>query len=72
MARELDARNARWLECPLYPEEIEAHARLAAAIRTCSTPRTPSSARPSSAKARITNSLMLQASASNGTSGLRR
>ena len=34
MARELDARNARWLECPLYPEEIEAHAALAAAIRT--------------------------------------
>ncbi|MFN7562925.1 MAG: mandelate racemase/muconate lactonizing enzyme family protein [Prosthecobacter sp.] len=34
MGRELDARNARWLECPLYPEEVEAHARLAAAIRT--------------------------------------
>lgn len=34
MARELDARSARWLECPLYPEEVEAHARLAAAIRT--------------------------------------
>ncbi|MFN0076803.1 MAG: mandelate racemase/muconate lactonizing enzyme family protein [Prosthecobacter sp.] len=34
MARDLDARNARWLECPLYPEEIEAHAALAAAIRT--------------------------------------
>ncbi|MBI4626569.1 MAG: mandelate racemase/muconate lactonizing enzyme family protein [Verrucomicrobia bacterium] len=34
MARELDARNARWLECPLYPEEVEAHAALAAAIRT--------------------------------------
>ena len=34
MARELDARDARWLECPLYPEEIEAHARLAAAVKT--------------------------------------
>ncbi|MFM9029290.1 MAG: mandelate racemase/muconate lactonizing enzyme family protein, partial [Opitutaceae bacterium] len=34
MGRELDARNARWLECPLYPEEVEAHAALAAAIRT--------------------------------------
>jgi galactonate dehydratase len=34
LARELDARDARWLECPLYPEEIEAHAQLAAAIRT--------------------------------------
>lgn len=34
MGRELDARHARWLECPLYPEEIEAHAALAAAIRT--------------------------------------
>ncbi len=34
MARELDTRNARWLECPLYPEDIEAHAALAAAVRT--------------------------------------
>lgn len=34
MGRELDARNARWLECPLYPEEVEAHVALAAAIRT--------------------------------------
>jgi D-galactarolactone cycloisomerase len=34
MAKELDVRNARWLECPLYPEEIEAHAALAAAITT--------------------------------------
>jgi D-galactarolactone cycloisomerase len=34
MARELDARSARWLECPFYPEEIAAHAALAAAIRT--------------------------------------
>lgn len=34
MGRDLDARNARWLECPLYPEEVEAHAALAAAIRT--------------------------------------
>ena len=34
MARELDARQARWLECPLYPEEIAAHADLAAAITT--------------------------------------
>lgn len=34
MARELDTRNARWLECPLYPEEIDAHAALAAAITT--------------------------------------
>jgi galactonate dehydratase len=34
MARELDARNARWLECPLYPEELAAHEQLAAAIKT--------------------------------------
>ncbi len=34
MARELDARAARWLECPLYPEEVAAHAELAAAITT--------------------------------------
>lgn len=34
MGRDLDARNARWLECPLYPEEVEAHAALAAALRT--------------------------------------
>jgi len=34
MARELDSRDARWLECPLYPEDVEGHAALAAAIRT--------------------------------------
>lgn len=34
MARELDARSCRWLECPLYPEEVEGHAQLAAAIAT--------------------------------------
>lgn len=34
LARELDSRKARWLECPLYPEEVDAHARLAAAIQT--------------------------------------
>jgi len=34
MGRELDVREARWLECPLYPEEFAAHAELAAAIRT--------------------------------------
>lgn len=34
MGRDLDARNARWLECPLYPEDVAAHAALAAAIRT--------------------------------------
>lgn len=34
MGRDLDARNARWLECPLYPEEVESHAALASAIRT--------------------------------------
>ncbi|MEI6712284.1 MAG: mandelate racemase/muconate lactonizing enzyme family protein [Verrucomicrobiota bacterium] len=34
MAKELDSSNARWLECPLYPEEIDAHAALAAAIKT--------------------------------------
>jgi galactonate dehydratase len=34
MARELDARNARWLECPLYPEDVAGHAALAAAIAT--------------------------------------
>jgi galactonate dehydratase len=34
MARELDARNARWLECPLYPEDVAGHAALAAAITT--------------------------------------
>lgn len=34
MARELDARGARWLECPLYPEDVAAHAALAAAIST--------------------------------------
>ncbi|NCA12102.1 mandelate racemase/muconate lactonizing enzyme family protein [bacterium] len=34
MARELDARRARWLECPLYPEDVAGHAALAAAITT--------------------------------------
>lgn len=34
MARELDSRKARWLECPLYPEDIDGHIRLAAAITT--------------------------------------
>jgi galactonate dehydratase len=34
MARELDARRARWLECPLYPEDVAGHAALAAAIST--------------------------------------
>ena len=34
MARELDARNARWLECPLYPENVAGHAQLAAASTT--------------------------------------
>jgi D-galactarolactone cycloisomerase len=34
MAHELDVRNARWLECPLYPEDAHAHAELAAAIKT--------------------------------------
>ena len=34
MAMDLDARNARWLECPLYPEEVDAHRRLARDIRT--------------------------------------
>ena len=34
MGRELDARNARWLECPLYPEDVAGHVALAAALRT--------------------------------------
>lgn len=34
MARDLDARSARWLECPLDPEDVAGHARLAAAIST--------------------------------------
>ena len=34
LAQDLDARNARWLECPLYPEDVAGHATLAAAIRT--------------------------------------
>jgi D-galactarolactone cycloisomerase len=34
MARDLDARDCGWLECPLYPEEVTAHAELAAAITT--------------------------------------
>jgi galactonate dehydratase len=32
--RQLDHRNALWLECPLMPEDPEAHAALAAALRT--------------------------------------
>jgi galactonate dehydratase len=32
--RQLDQRNALWLECPLMPEDAEAHAALAAAMRT--------------------------------------
>lgn len=34
MARALDDRGARWLECPFPPEEVLAHARLAATITT--------------------------------------
>ena len=34
MALELDLRDARWLECPLYPEDVEGHLELAAAIAT--------------------------------------
>jgi D-galactarolactone cycloisomerase len=34
MARDLDARAALWLECPLYPEEVRAHSLLAAATST--------------------------------------
>jgi D-galactarolactone cycloisomerase len=34
MVRELDARNARWIECPFYPEEISLHADLAARAST--------------------------------------
>jgi galactonate dehydratase len=33
-ARELDSRDALWLECPLMPEEIDAHTDLARSIRT--------------------------------------
>lgn len=33
-ARDLDARGALWLECPLMPEDPEAHAALARQIRT--------------------------------------
>jgi galactonate dehydratase len=33
-ARELDARGALWLECPLMPENAEAHEELSRAIRT--------------------------------------
>jgi D-galactarolactone cycloisomerase len=33
-ARRLDDLEALWLECPLMPEEIEAHAELSRAIRT--------------------------------------
>jgi galactonate dehydratase len=33
-ARRLDDVEALWLECPLMPEEIEAHAELSRAIRT--------------------------------------
>lgn len=34
MGRDLDARGARWLECPLDVEDVAAHDALAAAIRT--------------------------------------
>jgi D-galactarolactone cycloisomerase len=34
MARDLDARDARWLECPLDVEDAAGHDALAAAIRT--------------------------------------
>jgi len=34
MAKELDHRDARWLECPLYPEDLIGHTKLAAAINT--------------------------------------
>lgn len=34
MARQLDCRNARWLECPLYPEDVAGHVRLASAVST--------------------------------------
>lgn len=34
MVRELDARNARWIECPFYPEEVSLHADLAARVAT--------------------------------------
>ena len=30
----LDRRGALWLECPLYPEDVEAHRRLAGSIET--------------------------------------
>jgi D-galactarolactone cycloisomerase len=33
-ARELDSRDTLWLECPLMPEETEAHIRLALSIKT--------------------------------------
>jgi L-alanine-DL-glutamate epimerase and related enzymes of enolase superfamily len=32
--RSLDERQALWLECPLWPEDVAAHARLAKEIRT--------------------------------------
>ena len=34
MAKMLDERGARWLECPLDPEDVDGHARLAAAVTT--------------------------------------
>jgi D-galactarolactone cycloisomerase len=34
MAKMLDERDARWLECPLDPEDVDGHARLAAAVTT--------------------------------------
>jgi D-galactarolactone cycloisomerase len=34
MVRELDARAARWIECPFGPEEVALHALLAAAVTT--------------------------------------
>lgn len=34
MAHDLDGRGARWLECPLWPEDVAGHEALAAAIVT--------------------------------------
>ena len=50
MGRDLDARRARWLECPLPPEDVAGHAALAAAIATPiavgESYRTPAEMRP--------------------------
>src|SRR5690606_12343512 len=32
--KQLDRRSILWLECPLYPEDLDAHRRLAEAIET--------------------------------------